>query len=310
MANDGKRYEELVHMIESSIAPDSIIEHDVNLPILNSTSGATTQCDIVIRSGPASRQTITIVEVQDRATKVKPNDFRGWKQKREDVGAQHLICVSRQEFPASIKEQAQLSGNSIMLVTLKEGVPDDFPNDLIRYKRKSFGLNEITHIQPSSSRSLTESLGVRDDLLALTEFSSNDMCWSLDRVNLISLYQLCRDIYPIPEGVSSGEGELILKHDTGRPLYILINDIFVRIGLELRFAWTNEVIEKPVSILSYEQIDHGVLAWIAEIVDENSKGKTVIRFPLMKKDNVYEINTLYTEIPEGMSLSLGVHRGK
>ena len=85
MTNDGKRYEALVHMIESSISPDSIIEHDVNLPILNSTSGATTQCDIVIRNGPVSRQTITIVEVQDRATKVKPNDFRGWKQKKEDV---------------------------------------------------------------------------------------------------------------------------------------------------------------------------------------------------------------------------------
>lgn len=118
MAKDGKQLEHLVHLIEKSISPGAKVELDVDMPILNSRIGATTQCDIVIRSGTPPRQTITIVEVQDRAGQVKPNDFRGWKQKREDVGAQHLICVSRQEFPKSIKEQAALSGNSILLINL------------------------------------------------------------------------------------------------------------------------------------------------------------------------------------------------
>ena len=146
--------------------------------------------------------------------------------------------------------------------------------------------------------------------MAITEFSTNDMCWSLDETNLISLYQLCRDTYQVPEGESSGEGEIVFKHDKGRPLYMLIKGIFVRIGLVFRFTWANEIIEKPISILSYEQIDHGVLVWIAEIIDEGSKGNIVLRFPLVKKGNVYQINSLYTEVPEGMSLSLGVHRGK
>ncbi|MBL6932308.1 MAG: hypothetical protein ISR45_05120, partial [Rhodospirillales bacterium] len=95
MKNDGKDLEHLVHAIEQSIAPDSVVEHDVNLPVISSGSGRTRQCDVVIRSGQKPRETITIVEVQDRGSKPDINTFGGWLQKLEEVGGQHLICVSR-----------------------------------------------------------------------------------------------------------------------------------------------------------------------------------------------------------------------
>ncbi|MEE9163086.1 MAG: hypothetical protein V3U35_08985, partial [Candidatus Neomarinimicrobiota bacterium] len=92
MTNDGKDFERLVALIEAAIDPDARIAHNEELPVLNSPSGKTTQCDVVIRTGPKQREIITIVEVQDRDARVAPNDFRGWKQKLADVGAQRLIC--------------------------------------------------------------------------------------------------------------------------------------------------------------------------------------------------------------------------
>lgn len=71
MAKDGKQLEQLVHLIEKSIEPNAQVEHNVQMPILNSRIGATTQCDIVIRTGTPPRQTITLVEVQDRGSQVK-----------------------------------------------------------------------------------------------------------------------------------------------------------------------------------------------------------------------------------------------
>ena len=46
--NDGKRLEELVAMIEKSLSPDCRIERNYQMPILNSPSGLTTECDIVV----------------------------------------------------------------------------------------------------------------------------------------------------------------------------------------------------------------------------------------------------------------------
>lgn len=112
--------ERLVQLIEQSISPDSIVERDVRLPILTSLTGNNAQCDIVIRAGRPPRQTITIVEVQDRQKPVDINDFRGWLQKLKDVGAQHLYCVSRQSFSKGIKEQAALHGTTVKLITLKQ----------------------------------------------------------------------------------------------------------------------------------------------------------------------------------------------
>lgn len=94
MKNKGKYYEELVELIEKSISPNSVVRRDVNLPIIGSESGATSQCDLVITQGEPPREIITIVEVQNRGRKPDANTFRGWVGKLERVRAQRLICVS------------------------------------------------------------------------------------------------------------------------------------------------------------------------------------------------------------------------
>ena len=307
MKNDGKQMELLIQLIERSISPDSVVEHNVFLPILNSPSGATAQCDIVISSGKEPRKTLTIVEAQDRRSKVKINDFRGWKQKLDDVGAQHLLCVSRKEFPQSIKEQAALSGNSIILVTLKESEPENLPLDFINlyYQYRNFDVVSLDHVKPSMSKSEAESLGVREALHAKKIINSNEHCWSVDGHNLLSLFKLCRDYYIPPEGTSSGTGNISFDLKEGAPLYHLINGVFIRAGLDCEFKWTNEIIEKPVSVLTYEQNEFGALAWVAEIIHDSPKGKIVFRMPITKQGENYIVRTFYTEMPENMEFTFG-----
>lgn len=119
--------EKVVALIEQFLDEEATIKHNVQLPVLNSKSGATRQCDVVIFQGKKPRQTISIIEVQKRGSKVEINDFSGWLKKRDGVGAQHLICVSEKGFPKSIIEQAELEGPSVRLMTLKNLESDGWP---------------------------------------------------------------------------------------------------------------------------------------------------------------------------------------
>lgn len=90
--------ERAVALLEKTLTPDALIEHNKQLP--ETASGNLRQCDVVIRYGKPPRSTLTIVEVQDRNKKLEIGTYDGWCQKREKLGAQHLICVSAHAFPA------------------------------------------------------------------------------------------------------------------------------------------------------------------------------------------------------------------
>lgn len=286
---DGKDLEILVQMIERSISPDSIVEHDVQMPILNSREGHTTQCDIVIRTGKKPRETITIVEVQDRNKQVMLNDFRGWKQKLEDVGAQHLICVSRKEFSANIKEQAIMSGGSIRLVTLKELNTETLPINIL-FKYRKFDITEAS-LTLAASKSETEKLGIRQQVLKrinTNSFDINEKCFSLDKEELISAYMICRDYYVCSNeiGESSGAGEVLFDRQSNMPLplYFFESGCFTSIEFKCNFKWNNMVIEKPATILSYKQDEYGALVWVADMSYQSPEGFVSLKCTFTKSD--------------------------
>lgn len=115
-----KLREKVVAIIEQHLGPDAKVEHDVDLPVLKSKKGRTRQCDIVITQGQKPRQTISIAEVQKRDSKPDINTFNGWVEKKNEVGAQHLLCISEIGFPDSIQERAEELGPTIRLLTIKQ----------------------------------------------------------------------------------------------------------------------------------------------------------------------------------------------
>lgn len=91
MTKPGDDLEKIVELIERSISPSSVIRQNVMMPVLNSQIGRTRQCDVVIESGPEFRRNVSIVEVQDRTSKVNIATFNDWLKKLDDVGANSLI---------------------------------------------------------------------------------------------------------------------------------------------------------------------------------------------------------------------------
>lgn len=302
--------EHLVKLIEKSISPDSIVDHDVKLPVLNSQSGAKSQCDIVIRSGKPPRETITIVEVQKRNKRVDINDFRGWFQKVEDVGAQHLICVSRHDFPKSIKEKAFFSGNKVRLVTLQKLEVENIPLVLLntKYEYVNFNLKAIKKYDTGYSKSELEQLGilekVRSKVNSKEKIDTNTKIFSLDRKKMVSLFLLCRDLYSPPNGTITGEGAISFKLKNGHELYMCEADCFYRVRLDCEFEWSKEVLESPISVLSYEQIRGGSLAWVVEVSHQSPKGIISFKMPVVKSGDNYIVGDMMLKKPPDVSLTL------
>jgi len=313
MANDGKDLEYVVELIEKSISPSAVVKQNQLLPVIGSPSGRTRQCDVVIWERPGPRQTISIVEVQDRDSRVDITMFGGWVEKLKQVDAQQLICVSRHDFPISVKEEAFKLGGTVRLVTLKELDAEDIPiNFKIILKRGVHAKATKTDIDVTKSE--LETLGIWDVFERKyngVQLDNDEQCWSLDKNKLVSLCTLFQDSFVRPEGKNEGEGRMFFDLEKGPELYVCIEGHFIRVGLDNRFLWTLKETELPISVLSYEQDGAGILAWFAEASYETENGPISIKVPFVKTDegnrtDSIVINCPSVEFPVSVSLSFKV----
>lgn len=312
--NDGKYLEKIVELLEKSIDGEAKIEFDQRLPIINSTTGATRQCDVVITTGKPARETVTIVEVQDRKSKTVVNDVGGWDNKRKSVGAHHLICVSRFRFTKTIREMADQSGGTIRLVTLSELNVDEFPFDIFGQGVREPRM-EITS-PVALELGLIEPNGIKDfDAIdRLNAFLKQDgvldeVFITYDKKTRASLGKILFNRHqPILE-TAEGEMELSIESNVDGPLFLKFEGIFFGLILSAKYSWKTTVTYHPFSMISYEQDGHGLMAWLAYMKVELPEGTSEIKIPITKEEDGFRIGDIETIVPEGITLSLKLEPG-
>ncbi len=253
--------EELVVLIEKHISSDSIIEYDQKLTDLSGDSSGGRQCDVVIRTGKPPRETLTIVEVQDRGTPFNITTFDGLYDKMRKVGAQHLICVSRQEFPESIKKAALRHGPTIRLVTLKNIEAGDFPinfwdNTIVCEHRGIINIGTVAHgvkkgeipmQKPSSSSSKDEIYLLGEEKASIAEL----LFQYIDRNKLLLTPGLNEVAVSVPFD--------------DRCLSFVSSDKLIQVKVDFSATVEFAYYRLPLKYMSYNQQDwNHPLAWIAE----------------------------------------------
>jgi len=279
--------EKVVTTLERHIDEFATVEHDVELPVLGSSPGRTRQCDVVIRSGTPRRPTITIVEVQARASKPSIDNFGGWLDKMNEVGAQHLLCVSEKGFPASIVERAAKLGPAVRLLNLTKTT--DLHHQLVGVTPPKTILtaeyHEICDVCATDTSGAEVELvpggfGLQDIDAKLIDFGNDNLqsiAEVLDRHLFVDNPLLDRlernQVKKIHVALRAGEGrsELGRLVRPERPISIVRLDI--RVDLE--------VIDCPIdwSSARYVQNETDELAWVLEgriCDDENDVGQFVI----------------------------------
>lgn len=193
-----KLVERVVAALEYAIAPGARVEH--NGWLIDQESGVKRQCDVLIHQGHPPRETVTIVEVQDRSRRVTLPTFEGWCRKREKVRAQHLICVSQKGFSRSVVAEANRQGNVVRLLELRE-LEESVSPLKFRQGKMSFIWPEYT-IDSYSVKTV-------DNKLPGSKFKRGDVNFHRNGVE-VQIGQVFAEFFP-SIGCPHGEGEF--NHD-------------------------------------------------------------------------------------------------
>ncbi|HXA02509.1 MAG TPA: hypothetical protein VNW99_11010 [Cytophagaceae bacterium] len=298
---DWELLEHTVMLLETSLTPDAQVQRDVKLKDLTSDIGADRQCDIVIWTGTPPRETVTIVEVQDRTRPVDINMFQGWILKMKDVGAQHLICVSRHEFPDSIKEKAGKAGSTIRLMTLKELDNNALPNG-------SFGLSftvsypEFTAIKDIKAQIKSKKYKGR------IKFRNNEKFFSLNEtVNKVSMTELANSVIRGLE-VPKTTNFLLINFPLGNnKLWIEVKGKLLELAsLSFILEFMHKEVTIPFTMFSYEQDKSGTLVWMAEANATILERHANLKIPIHQSADGehYEIRALSLLSTDNMNLTL------
>ena len=286
--------ERITALLEQSLTPTARVEHNVLLPVIG-MPGDKRQCDVVITYGQPPRETVAIVEVQDRKSKIKINDFDGWTVKRGEVGASMLICVSERDFPISIKNRVLLKhGPTVKLLTLKELEEPTilklklFPEAL--FSSFTSRVVSVGIVKVSGSKYLSFGSEMRTEI-----HSSNDKVFEWDESHE---YRSLNDL------VSSELKNLDLTHKTAnlQPDETIDIDINICHDESKKILWLHQAEQKfnvrelpvkvavgiqeskiPIKCYSYKQemIDN-VIAWVASatgVINGESYGFQLVFHP-------------------------------
>jgi hypothetical protein len=243
----------------------------------------------VIEIGQEPRVTRTIVEVQTRNQRVKPNDFRGWCQKMRDVGANRLICVSAMPFPRSIKDKvAKDLGPTVLLVRLEalrtEQWPFQIVNNAMKVYRSTVEVDSAIKPNPllvfhPDQNPFQEHIGELFNAASLPNVIQRE-----GDAELLPLMDLVNDgvrrmnehpeLFRLPEGVCRHPMKWYPKG-----VSFCFNGHTAPI-LEVRITYTVETRSTPFSfeISSYTQEGHDTLAWVVRASGKVDGEDAEIRF--------------------------------
>lgn len=294
-----KLLERVVALLEGSLTPDCRVEHDVQMPEL--VLGNLRQCDVLVRSGRPPRETLTLVEVQDRSRKPDLDKYRGWCAKRELIGAQHLICVSAKGFSASVIADAKLRGPCVRLLTLKELEREGWPLNLALGQAV---VTEYTHsvevMDLAGSPGDAFALEAQPSIFDRTQLPRSEEAFEIEghgRLNLPAFFSRLLDerrLPPPPPREGNHPFDYILncppsaiEGGIGR-VWIWRGDKRFQVG-RLRATGIVAVALTfvPTTVMAYEQVDlEGAVAWIAR-----SSGQV--------GTDMIEVNAVFTPAEDG-----------
>jgi hypothetical protein len=260
-----KLTERVIHLLEKAISPGSRVLQDIELKDIN--TGTPRQFDVVVYSAKPPRDTLSVVEVQDRGRNVTLPMFEGWCRKRESVGAQHLICVSVAGFSDAVKVDAKRQGLAVRLLTLAE--PTNLPPFLRGIPTLSFEMHvvekrDITPVMPENAP---------DDFERLPRLPINTKNLEVNG-KLTSGFEVCDEYFTSGRVMHSQTAAIDATHyvrnyvvpfqKLNHPTFEIHGDVRVPI-IELRVLDTVEHVSAALNpkLLAYEQVEFsgGVLAW-------------------------------------------------
>lgn len=290
----GKLKEKIVTILERHIDQQARVSCDVFLPVIAHPDMEPRQIDVLIETGTPKRPTRTIVEVQDRKSKPTRGEFDGWLEKMKEVGAQHLICVSKAGFPKSIIQKANNIGPSVRLFTLKQlehATDNIFPPtimsneiEVVTYGRLTGILVDPVHLYQMHPQIDPKSLP--DPHFKMFKPAKRDFFVSPTEVTDWHLFAHPKNLRELPHNGQMFTLRYSYDCDPTKPWHFITKTGTVplkRFEIQIELSILSHPIEWEHNC--YEQVGEGEIGWILK-GHANYDGKdTIVYIPLRKEDD-------------------------
>ncbi|WP_350977101.1 hypothetical protein [Shewanella sp. AC34-MNA-CIBAN-0136] len=286
----GTDLELVVAAIEKALDPDSIVKHDQHLPVLTSIEGYKRQCDVVIYSGSERRPMLTIVEVQDRNSSVSIGTYDGWVSKRDEVGANHLICVSRKPFSKSILEKAKQQGSRVSLIELAAGIPDKLPLGFINIYYQYVNLMVIGELIvvvmiPMSYKDKISP----DELTSISQIEWKKKSFKNSDAEDISIHDALLDVF---KNIHLEENTIhtsscCVSFLQNKELILFVDTMEHKIPILLKVELNNykyECNNFPMDVAVYRTNGKGDYGWFFEANHKSAQGPISIKIPIISHE--------------------------
>jgi hypothetical protein len=286
----GTDLELVVAAIEKALEPSCVVKHDQYLPVLTSFEGHKRQCDVVICSGSERRPILTIVEVQDRNSPVNVGTYDGWVSKRDEVGANQLICVSRKPFPKSVIEKSRQQGTRVALIELSSGVPDELPLDFINFHYQFADLIADSEIKVNAMvPSHFQGLITQEEFENISKIEWKKKSFQNNEHTDVSVYEVMlnvfKSIHPEENTIHTGSCCFSFKQNREMILFVHIREhkIPVLFNVELN-KYRYEYHRFPMDVAVYRIAGKGDDGWFFEASHDSIYGPVSVKIPIIKHE--------------------------
>lgn len=300
----GTDLELVVAAIEKALDPSSLVKHDQFLPVLTSFEGHKRQCDVVIYSGSERRPFVTIVEVQDRNSPVSIGTFDSWVSKRDEVGANQLICVSRKPYPSSILEKAKQQGSRVALIELSAGVPEQLPIDFIKFHFQyvdilAEDINIYCHVSPHWKELVTS-----QEIDSVTKIQWKNKSFKNNENIDISVYEavleIFKKIHPEENTIHTNSCSFSFRQNNELRLFVDVrgHKIPVFLNVELK-NYKYGYHRFPMDVAVYRTNGKDDYGWFFEASYNSVRGPISIKVPIVKHEasGGYEMLNIISDVP-------------
>jgi hypothetical protein len=284
----GTDLELVVAAIEKALDPSSFIKHNQHLPVLTSHEGYKRQCDVVIYSGTERRPVLSIVEVQDRNSPVSIGTYDGWVTKRDEVGANQLICVSRKPFPKSVIEKARQQGARVFLIELAAGIPDELPLNFISFHHQYLNLSVLGQLIIEAKIPIEYKDRItQEEFASISNIEWKKKSFTNREGGYVSVYDAVLDVF----GYIHQEKNLIHKNSCclsfiqNKELRLFVDvkehKIPVLFNIELN-NYNYEFHDFPMDVAVYRAAGIDDYGWFFEATYDSAQGPVSIKIPIIR----------------------------
>lgn len=252
--------------------------------------------------------------MQDRNSPVSVGTYDGWVSKRDEVGANQLICVSRKPFPKSVIEKARQQGNRVALIELSSGIPDELPLDFINFHYQFVDLMADSKIQikamvPSSFKEIITT----DEFDSISKIEWKNKSFKNNESTDVSIYdvmlEVFKKIHPEENAIHTGSCCFSFLQNRELILFVHIREhkIPVLFNVELN-NYRYEYHRFPMNVAVYRVTGKGDDGWFFEVSHDSTNGPVSVKIPIIRHEasGGYKMLNIIPDIPFDFSQQITV----